>query len=235
MGPPPKLLQAQKGGSGHKNGEGWVGANSSFLSLGAVCDGGQGHPQNGGGRKSRAPLTVFGDVWLLLPPPCPRSRGFPFPWNRVFQETGGPLVPPLPPPGCRPPGMGGDRGSTPKPRRNRRNTPKSEGVPEEMEVLLSVLQDVPLKWGPPYSFFFPLFSKKTGGCTPQAEAPSKSFRVFSFSQRREGLMLLLPAGPSYLCTRTPDPPGFRAVWGFPVFPKRGEGWIQGYNDGGGTT
>lgn len=100
-------------------------------------------------------------------------------------------------------------------------------------MLLSVPQDAPLKWGPPSSFF--LFSKKNGGCTPpQAEAPPKSL-FFSFSQRREGLMLLFPAGPSYLCTGIPDPPGFRAVWGFPVFPKRGEGWIQGYNDGGGTT
>lgn len=40
-------------------------------------------------------------------------------------------------------------------------------------------------------------------------------------------MLLFPAGPSYLCTGILDPQGFQAVWGFPVFPKRGRGGFRG--------
>lgn len=201
------------------------------MPLGAVCDGGQGHPQNGGEEEQGPPHGFWGHVAAPAPLP-PRSRGSPFPWNRVFQETGGPLVPPLPPQGADLPAWGGI-GSTPKPRRSRRNTPKSEGVPEEMGSAAECPTGCAAQVGAP-KFLFPIFQKKRGVHPPQAEAPPKSL-FFSFSQRREGLMLLFPAGPSYLCTGIPDPPGFRAVWGFPVFPKRGEGWIQGYNDGGGTT
>lgn len=174
MGPSPKLLQAQKGGSGHKNGEGWVGANSSFLSLGAVCDGGQGHPQNGGGEEEQGPPHSFWGCVAAPASPLPQIQGFSFPLEQGVPGNWGAPCPTSLPPRVQTSRHGGDRGSTPKPRRNRRNTPKSEGVPEEMEVLLSVLQDVPLKWGPPYSFFFPYFPKKLGGAPPKLKHPPKA-------------------------------------------------------------
>lgn len=43
-------------------------------------------------------------------------------------------------------------------------------------------------------------------------------------------MLLFPVGPSYLCTGIP---GFQAVWGFPVFPKRGRGGFRAITMAGG--
>lgn len=49
-----------------------------------------------------------------------------------------------------------------------------------MEVLLSVLQDVPLKWGPPYSFFFPYFPKKLGGAPPKLKHPPKASEFSPF-------------------------------------------------------
>lgn len=174
MGPSPKLLQAQKGGSGHKNGEGWVGANSSFLSLGAVCDGGQGHPQNGGGGRAGPPSQFLGMCGCSCLPLAPDPGVFLSLGTGCSRKLGGPLSHLSPPRVQQTSRHGGDRGSTPKPRRNRRNTPKSEGVPEEMEVLLSVLQDVPLKWGPPYSFFSPYFPKKLGGAPPKLKHPPKA-------------------------------------------------------------
>lgn len=110
----------------------------------------------------------------------------------------------------------GDRGSTPKPHGRRRNPPKSAGVPEEMGSAAECPTGCPDQGGSPNSFFFPIFQKTTWGCAhpPKLKHP-QHLQFPSFSQRREGLMLLFPAGPSYLCTGIPDPPGFRAVWGVP--------------------
>lgn len=159
MGPLPKTpagpereFRAQK----------WEGPNSSFLPLGAFCDGETETPPKWGGRAG-PPVTVFGGLGLLMPPASPQIHGFSFPLEQFSRKSGGPLLHPSPP-GHRPPGMG-DIGSASKPHGSRRNTPKS-GVPEEMGSAAECPTGCTAPVGASKLRFFPIFQKKGGAPPP---------------------------------------------------------------------
>lgn len=178
---------------------------------------------------------VFGGLWVLLSSPTlPLIQGFSFPLEQGFPGNWGTPCPPPPPTQDHTSQHGGNIGSTPKPRGRRRNPPKSEGVPEEMGNAAECPTGCTTQGGPQIPFFSYFQKNPNLGVHPPPKLKHSQHLQFpSFSQRRKGSMLLFPAGPSYLCTGIPDPPGFQAVWGFPVFPKRGRGGFRGITMVGG--